>query len=66
MSKSVAQRLAAPRWLPTLLPSLRGRMGSERIQRASKQILKFELSPWTSSLFTCPLHATHLHSAKQG
>ena len=44
----------SPRWLR--LPSLRGRMGSERIQRASHRIWKFQLSPWTWSLFAYLLH----------
>ena len=33
-------------------------MGSERIQRASEQIWKFELLPWTQSLFTCSVAPT--------
>ena len=37
----------------TLLPSLRGWMGSERIQGASEQICKFELLPWTPVPVRC-------------
>ena len=49
----ISESVARPRLAPphsgsrTLLPSLRGRMGSEQIERASEQIRKFELSPWT-------------------
>ena len=39
-------------------------MGSEQFLRASKWIWKFELLPWTRSLFECPLHPPHPHSAK--
>ena len=47
MSESVALRLRRHLDPETLLPSLRGRMESERNQRASERIWKFELSPWT-------------------
>ena len=47
MSESVARRLRHRADSRTLLPSLRGWMGSERIQRASERIWEFELSEWT-------------------
>ena len=66
MSKSVTQRLQHHVDSRTLLSSLRGRMGCERIQRASEQIRKFELSavdpnPCSSIIWWC--NRAHPHSA---
>ena len=47
MSESVAQSLQHRVDSQTLLLSLCGQMESERIQRASERMWKFELLPWT-------------------